>query len=391
MNIGQSSIIANKYLLLGMGIILLFLYWTVHQVFDRNFVLIIIIWVLINLFAGLFLVENLPIDRLILVTFNILILPYVILKYMGEGFWVRFENLVYIFSKISIPLFILNNIVQELFNSMHGVFFPLTLDSYSVNIGYWSALIYVNATAETILGIVRNNGFMWEPGAFAMILIWAIIYNWSVWGNKKLYRVYVYIIALLTTFSTAGYLALILVISGYTFNRLRPFNFLILIVLNIIFYTTVYELDFMKDKIDFYTMRFQEDPTGKTGYLGQKVNRFQGGGAALIRTLKYPMGYGVISYEDRNDINYSYGTNGLGSLLEMWGIPLFIYLMYLLWKYIVRINIQKYSFITSIMFFVAFLIMFFSNPIARNLLFYLLVITATTKITPQSNSLRPYK
>ncbi|MFZ4105143.1 hypothetical protein [Flavobacterium sp.] len=64
----------------------------------------------------------------------------------------------------------------------------------------------------------RNCGFMWEPGAFgAMLIIAFVIYLYS--SNFKLNKkVFVYVIIILSTYSTTTYLNLLLVPFLYLFN-----------------------------------------------------------------------------------------------------------------------------------------------------------------------------
>ena len=104
-----------------------------------------------------------------------------------------------------------------------------------------------------------------------------------------------------------------------------------------------------------------------------KVNRFQGGQQALLRTFQYPIGYGIITQTDFLD-DMIYGTNGLGSLLEMWGVVGFIFLMVMLWKYLYVIQKHEIGRISRILFFIALLIMFFSNPVQRNMFVYLIFL-----------------
>ena len=91
---------------------------------------------------------------------------------------------------------------------------------------------------------------MWEPGAFSLMIIWSIIYNWLK-SDKMVFnfRMWVYIIALITTFSTAGYFALIFLLLGYYFKKVSFTNIALTIGSVLIFYTVVYELDFISGKI----------------------------------------------------------------------------------------------------------------------------------------------
>jgi hypothetical protein len=217
---------------------------------------------------------------------------------------------------------------------------------------------------------------MWEPGAFAMMIVWAIIYNWSTKELKFNKRFFVYLIALITTFSTAGYFALIFLLASFYIRKINLLNTMGLALLIFLFSTYVYNLEFISGKINQYSIAYsvKDQETFQTeGTV--KVNRFQGGKYAFQRSLKYPLGYGLVSSEEASEDVVHYGTNGLGTLLEMWGIIGFIYLIKLLRQYIHLINNGKISNLTQIFFFIALLIMFFSNPISRNLFVYFIFIT----------------
>jgi hypothetical protein len=314
--------------------------------------------------------------RLVIITVNLLFLPYLLISYIGEGFWKKFEAVIYFLTLISLPLYLLNLVFSSLFNSMQNIFKFITIPSFLVNPNFWSAGIYVNAISDNGYGVNRNNGFMWEPGAFAMIIIWAMIYNRSSSVTKLSKKFWIYLIALITTFSTAGYLAFMFVISGFYIKQLSLVKALFLGIPILLIAAYVYRLDFISVKIAENLVVYQEN-TISYSQLSEsnvvKVNRFQGGQQALLRTFQYPIGYGIISQTDFLD-DMIYGTNGLGALLEMWGVVGFIFLMVMLWKYLYVIQKHEIGRISRILFFIALLIVFFSNPVERSIFVYLLFL-----------------
>lgn len=79
-------------------------------------------------------------------------------------------------------------------------------------------LIVFNLNPEYINGILfRNSGPFWEAGAFAGFLIVAILFELII--SKKLFgkRNFILILALLTTFSTTGYIVLAVLSTSYFF------------------------------------------------------------------------------------------------------------------------------------------------------------------------------
>lgn len=223
---------------------------------------------------------------------------------------------------------------------------------------------------------LRNLGFMWEPGSFAMIIIWALVYN-ALRRDKFLFsmRFFIYSIALFTTLSTAGYLAYFVFLAGYYLKKISILNIAMAVLFGLVFYIFIYDLPFISGKLDGYMEVYEDDPTGQSGHYGRKVNRFQGGITSLLRTYQYPLGYGLISPEDLKDNDFSYGVNGLASLLEMWGIFLFPVIIISIYKSLkVFDNFNSPNFRLAL-YFVAFLIEFFSNPVSRIIFIYLIIVT----------------
>jgi hypothetical protein len=66
---------------------------------------------------------------------------------------------------------------------------------------------------------VRANGIFWEPGAYAIYLIIGILYQLYGHSVPNAKHLLVYVIALLLTFSTTGYVTFAFIIAAYTFSR----------------------------------------------------------------------------------------------------------------------------------------------------------------------------
>jgi hypothetical protein len=117
-----------------------------------------------------------------------------------------------------------------------------------------SILIYSIQTLETNLinnfSIARNAGYAWEPGSYGVYLSIGIFINLFMVKNDpaKKKRLYVLILALLTTLSTTGYALLSLILVFYFINKEFRRIFLLLPVLAAGF-IFLFSLPFMKDKI----------------------------------------------------------------------------------------------------------------------------------------------
>ena len=107
----------------------------------------------------------------------------------------------------------------------------------------------------------RNSGFAWEPKGFANFLILAIIINSVMYDFKINKKMIILIIALITTFSTVGYIILFTSFAGFLFinNKIKIYYAVIaFIVFSIIL---ISENDFIFDKVsnEIYTMHDQAE------------------------------------------------------------------------------------------------------------------------------------
>jgi hypothetical protein len=300
-----------------------------------------------------------------------LILALAVLQLFGWSFWVKFEKIVFYLTLISLPIFLFNVLLPSYFESLLNIFRPLTNERFyrfDEFRNYWSAIVYVKAMKADFL--YRNCGFMWEPGSFAMIIIWGLGFNWLTNGIKIDSKTIVYSVALITTQSTAGYIAFFILILALYVKKISIQNVLLIFAFVYLFIGYIYELDFIGGKLDTYLYAASNDVLNyNTKFGAYKVNRIQILQYDLIRVLEYPLGYG---FNYQGDI---ISVNGLSSALLMWGVILFSYFIFLIRKFYSLANYYMISNKSVILLFLGLLIMFFSNPINQSIFFYLLIAT----------------
>jgi hypothetical protein len=108
----------------------------------------------------------------------------------------------------------------------------------------------INVQNENSFPFSRNAGFTWEPGAFSVFINFAIFLNlvinrFKLKGNRKLL---IFVIALITTFSTTGYGVFMLLVLFYVYNRNVKYRILLFPVAIILgFY--LMSLPFMSEKM----------------------------------------------------------------------------------------------------------------------------------------------
>lgn len=114
--------------------------------------------------------------------------------------------------------------VFALVTEFFAYFFPQVISDLPVITNTVKHKIYVyffGAIEKSNLSrdLIRANGIFWEPGSYSIYLIIGIIYQ--LFGRSKInvLHLLVYVIALIFTFSTTGYIAFAVVLLGFTFSK----------------------------------------------------------------------------------------------------------------------------------------------------------------------------
>ena len=172
-------------------------------------------------------------------------LAYLALRLLSrDGFFYYFKEVVYYGALISIPFYLIQlinfNFIFEAITSIQNSI-PLLqrdFDAFS-NIIFWG----IRIDSE-----FRNSGFMWEPGAFAAMLLFPIYIQLQTNNFNIDRKLIILVIALLTTISTMGYLALIILLFYYQLNARNKFSILIfpLLIFSSIY---IFQQDFVLNKI----------------------------------------------------------------------------------------------------------------------------------------------
>lgn len=126
--------------------------------------------------------------------------------------------------------------------------FKLGIDvTYTTNDIDRSLIIYHLNPNSFSFFLVRNNGAFWEPGGFVLFIMTAILFTFIREGKINYKNISIYIITLITTFSTAGYLALLsFILLNYILVK-RNYVYSLLFVL--IFAYGYYNIEFLADKV----------------------------------------------------------------------------------------------------------------------------------------------
>ncbi|MDC3105304.1 O-antigen ligase family protein, partial [bacterium] len=226
-----------------------------------------------------------------------------------------FERIIFIFTKISLFFFSWQNLHKNSFISIFS-FFDFNNGESINNIVY--TMHHRSISGE----LNQNSGFCWEPGPFSCFLALSLTIYLLKTNFKLDRRVLIYVIAILTTFSTTGYLCLIIIICMFIYikykNRFFLFLSPIVLTLSIL---TYFNIEFLNNKIydQFnnaeYDLEFyiENNPDKRTS-----IGRFNGILLNLKDFKRYPiLGFGgnfEDTYSEENNLNIT-STTGLGNYL----------------------------------------------------------------------------
>jgi hypothetical protein len=154
-----------------------------------------------------------------------------------------FNKFMLVICVISIVLFIVSISFNDILN-----FFPTYENSAGVKYKhFYLGAVFVERSDVRSIGVFR------EPGVFAVYIVIALIFELYI-IKKSNYIKWIFILSLLLTFSTSGYIALMCLLfthelSKTKLSKINVFKFLFLIII-VLFSISVLDLSFVFDKFD---------------------------------------------------------------------------------------------------------------------------------------------
>jgi hypothetical protein len=300
-----------------------YIYLKRSVIFDPRMLVIVGSFVVVEFLQLLFIHPFDPV--MISGTFIRMFLSIFVVSLVREKFTVYFSNIIYYFSLISFLFFIPSLVIPGFFNffviHVCPIFTSPFADKDSFYIVWPTNLIF--CFHECVLAEFRNPGPFWEPGLFAVFLNLALIFNLinerKLWTRKNI----VLALALISTFSTAGYIAFfVLLFSYYIVDQSLGKKILLTAVLLPVVLTLYFSLEFLSNKVE------QNISMAST----TTSSRF---GSALIDITDFSAspfigwGRGVMRYGGRSFSFFSedqHRNNSVTDLLATYG--LFIFLFY---------------------------------------------------------------
>ncbi len=267
-------------------------------------------------------------------------IPYFIVKIIGASFFEKLYRFLFILVIIATSLYIVEVIAPSFVKSLTP-YLNFLLHGRMLANGDFYIIVYKHLGAYAhYYGIFpRNCGFMWEPGAYAWILNFMIVYKLHRDNYVLDKKVLLLVLALISTFSTAGYLGLFFIVIFYLIKRgtrtallILPFVFLAFIFGSVKLFNSA---DFMSEKLTYYQeigMDVREATFGEQSW--ERVTRIAMGRISLENSLVRPWGDGInlSSYIVRKYGEIS-SPNALASLLSEWGWLGFIAFVIAVWRF----------------------------------------------------------
>ena len=331
-NSTQSSVVAFSPITLILSLLFaLYLFIKNKKNIDKLFVNFSLLFFLVNIFLFFSLLK-----------FDIFLSGYMYLKFLyaylsikniGLDFFKNIVKIGYYGAIISLTFFFFQTINYDLTFKFVGFlqnsfdFLSFRNESFANNI-----LFTVNSSAE-----FRNSGFMWEPKGFANFLIISIFFQLVI-GSFKVFskKMLIMLIALITTFSTTGFIALFSLLIFYFLNKNLKTSLIFfpifILFSSIIFFNT----DFLYDKIVYelsLTKEYENLLYQKKDYKDDVYSLGRTGSFIVdINDLKNRpfFGYGF-TRENRTQSDFVklIRVNGLSDLLAVYGIVGFILYFYM--------------------------------------------------------------
>jgi hypothetical protein len=288
---------------------------------------------------------------------------FLMILYFRVKFFIIFENIMFIMALISLPFFFIQIVNIEFFNifkefsesvlsdaRLKGAHGQLSAHRYLI-------IFLVNSWAEN-----RNSGFAWEPAGFGGLLIWASLFNLSIYKMKLNPKLIVLFFTAITTFSLGTYSTLAVLVLYYFFNLkvIRGINILaatavfLLFIFSFAFFSGMNL--FMKSKSEVYIKS-----VGNEKYrMKESGNRLQGALNGMTLLIESPVGYGL---DPEGETGFFLSANGFFNILYKYGFIGGILMVLLIFNIHKFLKLTFYNQTKGKYFFLLILILTFNgNP-----------------------------
>jgi hypothetical protein len=288
-------------------------------------------------------------------------------KIRFEEFVVHYDNIMYILTITSLIGFMILVIAPNVLKIL-----PIIYNTN--NVGYYNALVTVLKSSNDNI-ISRNYGIFREPGIFQEFLIIALIFQLFAIKKMNIVRSVLYILALITTFSTTAYLALAGVLVAFFLSKSKDRKESKGSIVILCFLLLTYALVFT-DLLSIDGPIFAKFSAQGSGSV---IARFASFRVNIILCLRSPLvGVGLFKVENAfRELTYQlYGmysddnTNCILLAFAAHGIIFGLYCVAGIYKYIRNITGSR---ITRVALFAVMMLLFASQNMSYSFIFYSII------------------
>lgn len=304
-----------------------------------------------------------------------------ITKILRWNFYRVFLNIMSVFAIISLVFWIV-----DLSPSGHTLLLGLSdslpqlgwdnIKEVENNSAMLSNTIYLYRVDYEIDPLPINAGPFWEHGRFAFFIVIALFL--SIVNEKKFISVrnIILLLTLITTFSTAGYLAMVTMGACLTLVR-NGISWKTILLSVGMYFVIIYisQLDFMTEKIQDNALALDDTQSR----FGAMVYHF-------LQISRSPwIGFGPFVSTVFGEIEMS--PNGLTDLMRYWGIPMALYMFYLIYRSARNFMPQaEHRFFTGLAFFLTVISVAFPQTIMTSPFFYFVYFMSFERLSPTPNN-----
>lgn len=245
--------------------------------------LLLIVWLFLTMCTVIvnFDMSQRPIVKIVLLISSFFLAKIISLEQYAK-IYCRIMNIIGI---TSVVMFLLHNYFRT------ASYLPTIKNTNGYN---FKSLIFANIAESTLPVMHRNIGPFWEPGTYQAYLILAIVFSLflNFKTKDKIKNIIIYIIALIFTYSTTGYIAIIPLIMAYILANKNVSNRWVKLFLSII---CVLAVCYVLQNQEVYSLVFGKITAGNHSYIS-RVGSLQDGIAVALNNPLF--GVGPVQFEN---------------------------------------------------------------------------------------------
>lgn len=272
-----------------------------------------------------------------------ILVSYAFVKKKGYGIFYYIEKTIFYFAAISIPFYLIELMVPNVFYNLMSRVGVRLIDSIANSehrISYNIIIYTVNAIPGEY---PRNCGIYFEPGNHACFVVLSLVLNYFRTHKLLNRQVIVSLLVIATTISTSGVVLYVFFIMYVLFFRNKPFFIFAFLLACLVLFS--FRFEFIHDKVMVAFDQINNfDEIFYNSYVWESVlhpDRFVSLQLGIIDLLKYPIwGRGEV-YSSLGD--YFYGgkiipSSGLAHIMMYYGGSLLVIIIVLLKKFSTKIS-----------------------------------------------------